>query len=124
KIREIRKRQFAVQSADDVQLSRTLIDRIPGDFNTLFNRMSICTLLAGAFVKPAKLAIGNADIRVVKMAVDVVIRRQPMLFPTNKIRQLAKRIQIIGLIERHPLVKRQTLAILDLVGDISQMWIK
>ena len=50
-------------------------------------RVGVC--LPGTAVKAAEFTVGDADICMIKMAVDVVIRRQTVLLPANGIGELA-----------------------------------
>ena len=72
-------------------------------------------------VKSAKLTVRDADVGMVKMAVDVVVGRSAVLLSANMVGQFAYRVQVVRRIQRHPVVKRQPLAVLDLVGDVSQV---
>ena len=71
--------KFAVQTPNDMQLGRTFIHRIASDLDAFLDRVRVGTLLPRPFVKAAELAVGDADVRVVEVAVDVVIGRQPVL---------------------------------------------
>jgi hypothetical protein len=79
--------------------------------------MRVCAFLSGAFVKTAEFAVGDADIRVIKMPVDVKISRPPVLFPPRKIGEFAERVQIVGFIKRNAFVKSKALARFNLSGD-------
>ncbi len=120
KIGVVLERKFRVQSADDVQFGRSFGDGGACDLDAFFDRMCICAFLTCTFIKPAKLAIRNADVRVVKMPVDVVIRRQAVLAAANCVGQLAESVQVARLVKRNAFVERQTLAILDLEGDLAK----
>src|SRR5436190_6449798 len=82
--------ELAVQPTDDMQLGRTFCNRGAGDLDRVRDRMRVRTVLPRTFVKTAKFAVGDADIRVVKMPVDVVIGRQPVLFAANEIGKFAE----------------------------------
>src|ERR1043166_272499 len=124
KIGVILERQPAVQPTDDVQLRRAFGDGFAGDLNSLFDRMRVGTLLSSTLVKAAKFAVGDADIRMVEVAVDIVIRRQPVLFSPDVIGQFTERVKVACRVKRHTIVERQTFAAYDLVGDVSQIHVK
>jgi hypothetical protein len=81
-----------------------------GNLDSFFNRMRVSAFLPCAFVKPAEFTIGDADVRVIKMPVDVEISRPPVLFAPHKIGEFAERVQIVGFEKRNAFVKGQTLA--------------
>ena len=104
--------KFAVQAADDVQLGRTFGDGVAGDLDAFFDRMRVRTFLPGTLVKAAKFAVGDADVRVVEVAVDVVIRRQPVLAAANRVGQLAESVEVGRVVKRDAFVKGQPFAVL------------
>ena len=69
-----------------MQLGRTFGNRGAGDVDALLDRMRVGTFLTCTLVKAAKFAVGDADVRVVKVAVDVVISSQTMLASANGVR--------------------------------------
>ena len=73
------------------------------------NRMRVSVFLPRTAIKPAKFAVRDADIRVIKMPVDVVISRPPVLPSPDRIRQFPQRIQIVGVIKCNAFIKGQTL---------------
>src|SRR5215472_1877182 len=95
KIGEILEGKFAVESADDVQLSGSFVNGGACDLYCLLDRMCIRVFSPSATVKSAKLAVCNADICVVEMTIDVVISSQPVLLSPNKIGQLTQSIQVV-----------------------------
>ena len=107
-----------------MQLGRTFGDGSSGDTHTFLDRMRVRTFLPGTFVKTAEFAVGDADIRVVEMPIDVVIGRQSVLLASNKIGQFTDRVEVIRRVKRKPIVKRQTLAVLDFVGDVAKLGVK
>jgi hypothetical protein len=113
----ILERQFRIQTADNMQFRRAFRNGVSGNIDAFVNRMRVCALLPGAFVKPAKFTIGDADVRVIEMPVDVKISRPPVLFPPHKIGEFAERVQIVGFIQRDAFFKVKTLARLDFSGD-------
>ena len=94
KVGVVLKGKFAVQPADDVQLGRTFGNGVAGDLDAFLDGMRVRTFLPRTFVKAAKFAVGDADVRVVEMAVDVVIRRQAVLSAADRVGQLAERVQV------------------------------
>ena len=82
------------------------------------DRVRISILGTCTAIKPAKFAVRDADIRMVKMPVDVVIGCPAVLLAPDMVGEFPDGIEVVGRIKRHPLVKRQPLAILDLVGDV------
>ncbi len=75
-------------------------------------------------IKAAEFAVGDTDIRVIKVPVDVVIRRQPVLAAADGVGQLAKSIEVGGVVERKAIVKAEPFAVFDLKGDVDQIPIK
>jgi hypothetical protein len=71
--------------------------------------MRVCAFLSGAFIKSAEFTIGDADVRVIEMPVDVKISRPPVLFPPHRIGEFAERVQIVRAKKRNAFVKGQTL---------------
>ena len=82
--------KFGVQPADDVQLGRTFGDGVAGDLDAFVHGMRVRTFLPGTLVESAELTVGDADVRVVEMPVDVVIRRQAVLAAADGVGQLAE----------------------------------
>ena len=66
-----------------MQFGRTFGNRLARDVDAFLDGMRVGTFLPRTFVKAAKFAVCDADIRVIKMPVDVVIRRQAVLAATN-----------------------------------------
>jgi hypothetical protein len=97
---------------------------IRDSLDAFFNRVRVGVVLSSSAIKPAKLAIRHTYVRVVKMPVYVVIRRKPVLPPPNRIRQLAKRIQVTRRKQHHPVVKAKPLTVFDLKGDVDQIAIE
>src|SRR5207247_305380 len=85
---------------------------------SLFHRMSVSILGPSTPIKTAKLTVGDADIRVVEMSVDVVIGRQPVLFATDVVGKLADRIEIGRAVQSDALVKGKPLTGVDSVRNI------
>ena len=50
------------------------------DLDPFLDRVRVGTFLPGTLVKAAEFAVSDADVRVVEMAVDVVVRRQSMFW--------------------------------------------
>ena len=73
-------------------------DGVSGNLDSFFNRMRVRAFLPRALVKAAEFTVGDADVRVIKMPVDVVISRPPVLFPPHGIGELAERVQIVGVV--------------------------
>ena len=81
-----------------MQFRRAFRHRISRNLDAFVNRMRISIFLPRTPIKPAKLAVRDTDIRVIKMPVDIIISRPPVLPPPHRIRQFPKRIQIVGVI--------------------------
>ena len=107
-----------------MQLGRAFGNGGTGDLDTFLDRMCVCVFLPCPAIEPAKFTIRNADVRVVKVPVDVVIRRQPMLAPANGVGELAESIQVGRVVERNALFKCKAFAVLDLECDVDQITIK
>jgi len=66
-----------------MQFGCALINRRASDLDAFFDRVSVSTFLPGTLIEPTELAIRNADIRVIKVPIDVVVRRQAVLAAAN-----------------------------------------
>ncbi len=100
-----------------MELGRTFFDCVSRNFYGVFDRVCVSVFVAAASVKTAELTIGDTDICVVKMAVDVVIRIFAVPLAPHMIGEFAKRVQIIGLIKRHPFIKCEAFVGKNLFGD-------
>ena len=100
-----------------MQFGRAFRHGIAGNLDSLVNRMRICAFLSGAFVKPTEFTIGDADVRVIEMPVDVVISRPPVFFAPDGIGEFAERIEVVGFIKCNAFVKGQPLICFNLCGD-------
>ncbi len=107
-----------------MQLGRTFGHRIASDLDAFFDRVRICIFLPSPSIKSAKLAVCHTDVCVVKMPVDVVIGRQAMLPPPDRIGQLPERIQVRGVEKRQAVLERQPIAVLDLKAYVDQFRVK
>ena len=82
-------------------------------------RSNACTRrLSRTSIKAAEFAVGDADVRVVEMAIDVVIGRQAVLAAADSVCQFAESVEVGGVEKSDTFVKRQTLAVLDLKCDV------
>ena len=79
--------------------------------------MCVRTLLPGAFVEAAEFAIGDTDVGVVEMPIDVVIGRQAVLSPPDRVSQLPDGVKVGGAIKRDAFVKCEAFAKFYLFGD-------
>ena len=88
-----------------MQLRRSLRHRGTRDLDAFLNRMRVCAFLPGTLIEPAKLTVGDADVRVVKVPVDVVIRRQPVLAAANRVGKLAQSVEVGRVVKRDAFFK-------------------
>src|SRR6187549_4003068 len=102
-----------------MQFRGTFANRSTCDLDGVCDRVRVRTFLARTFVKSAKLTIGDTNVCVVEMAIDVVIGGQAVTFTSNRVGQLTQSVKVGRVIKRHSLVKRKTLAVLDLKGDVT-----
>ena len=107
-----------------MQLGRTVGDGGAGDLDAFLDRMCVRTFLPSTLVKAAEFAVGDADVRVVEVAVDVLIRRQPVFFAADMVGQFAESVEVRCLVQRHAFGKRQPLSILDLFRYVLQLGIE
>ena len=107
-----------------MQLGSTLGDGVACDLDAFFDRMRVRVLLPCTSIEPTELAIGHADVRVIEVSIDVVIRRYPVLTSANCIGQLAESIEVMGVVESEAVVKREPFTVLDLKGDVAQFFVK
>ena len=106
--------KFAVQPADDMQLGRAFVHGVACDIQSLLEPNACKRLLPRSAIKPAELAVRDADIRVIEMPVDVVIRRQAVFLASDRVGEFAERVQIGRVIKSDAFIKRKTLAVFDL----------
>ena len=107
-----------------MQLGSSFGDRLTCDLDTFFDRVRVRTFLPRTFVKPTELAIRDADVRVIEVAIDVVISRQSMLLAAYMVGEFADCVEIGGVIKSQAFVKREALAIFYFERDFAEVWIE
>src|SRR4029079_13562373 len=108
-------RQFTIQPAHNVQLGRTFVNGLTCDLNAFLDRVRVCSFLPGTLVKSAEFTVGNADVRVIKMPVDVVVSRLAVLPATDMIGKLAECVEVCGIVESYTFVKGKAFADFNLL---------
>ena len=86
--------------------------------------MCVRTFLSCTFVKPAELTIRNADVRMIEVTIDVVIRRQSMLASSHMIGEFAECVEVGRVVKRQAFVECQALAVFYLECDIAEFWVE
>ena len=100
-----------------MKLGRSFRDGLPRDLDPFRDRMRLSAFLPRPLVKPAKLAVGNADVRVVEMPVDVEVSRLAMLFATDEVGEHANGVEVVCSIKRHAFLEGQAAAGFYLFGN-------
>src|SRR5882724_9840097 len=90
-----------------MQFSRAFRKGLAGDAEGIVEVMRVRVRLARGAVEPAEFAINVADIRRIKMPVDVEISRAAMLLPADGVGEFAQGVEIVGREKRYAVFKRQ-----------------
>jgi len=81
--------------------------------------MRVRSFLSCPLIKATKFAVGHAYVGVVKMAVNVVIRREAMLAPADRVGELADGIEVGGAIESDAFIERQAFTVLNSISYLG-----
>ena len=106
-----------MQPTDDVHLRSATIRRSPRLLLDLFDRVLVRALLVALPVEGAEGAAQGADIRVVDVAIEVVVRHVAVHPAPHEIGQLAERPEVVRLVQRHALRCRQASTVAHLRGN-------
>src|SRR5713226_702038 len=111
-----------MQTTNDVKLARALLVGLPSDLYTLFNRPFVGLGMPHATIEPAESAIGDANVRVVHVAIHIVIGEIAVDPFTYLIRKSSNRKQVVALKQSHPVFEGQALPAVNFVGDLGQLF--
>ena len=107
-------RQLVVQAADDVQLGRPALVRLPRPLHDLIVVHHIGASFAQVGPERAEVARVDADIRRVDVRVDVVVAEIAVVPLADQVGHRAEREQVVRRLQCEPILEAQTLARLDL----------
>src|SRR5262249_35048595 len=113
-------RQLRMQAADDMELRDRLAPALACPMPNLFERHSIGLRIAHPFAERAQSATGHTDVGRIDVAVDVEISGIAVQALAHDIREIAERQNVVGPEEGDTVVKRESLALLDLFADRKQ----
>ena len=106
---EIVERQIGMEAADDVKFGGAFADALSRAFVNFFERESVSAGRAGIAAKSAKLAVSDANVGGIDVAVDVVIRDVAMALFANIVGEPADSEQVGRVIQRHAIVEAEAL---------------
>ena len=119
-ISEVAERQFRIQTAGNVQLSRAFGDSLSGNAQRVVNVVRVSIRLARRAKEAAELAVHITNVCRIEMTIDVEVCRPSMHSPTHGVRQLAKRVEIVRIEERNAVIERKLLSGLYLGANVIQ----
>src|SRR5258708_10283462 len=116
-LKEMIERQIRMQSAHDVKFRCAFADALLGAVVDLFKSERVGAGSVGIAAEGAQLAMCDADVRRIDVAVDVVIGDVPVALLADVVCEPADGQQIRRAIQHDAVVHRQPLTIENLIGD-------
>src|SRR5262249_17968559 len=113
-------RQIGMQAADDVEFGGAFANALFGALVDLFKRELIGTGCVRIAAEGAKLAVGDANVGGIDVAVELVIGDVVVFFLSDVVGEPGHGEEIGGAIKLDAVVERETLAGEDFVGDRSK----
>jgi hypothetical protein len=120
-IRVVGEGKFGVESTDDVKFRSAFSDRRASDIDTFFDRMSVRVLLSSSSIESAELAVGDADIRMVEVTIDVEVGGLTVLCPSDMVCKFAEGVQVSCFEEIHSFFERNSVTREYLFRDSIQL---
>src|SRR5271156_1792226 len=99
-----------MQAADNVEFGGAFGDAFSGARVNFVERKSVRTRRVGRAAESAELAVGDANVGRVNVAIDVVVGDVAMLLFANVIREPAHAQKIVRFVEQQPVACVQTVA--------------
>src|SRR5262245_38341054 len=93
-ISEVAERELRVQPTRNVQFGRAFIHSLSGDFQRIVNVMCVSVGLARCAKEAAELTVDVANVRRVKVPVDVEVSRASVHLPPHRVREFSERVEI------------------------------
>ena len=116
-VEEILERQIGMQAADQMELRRSFADTLLGALEDLFERKRVGPRRVRAAAKGAQPTVRHADISRIDVAVDVEIADVAVALLADVVAKPADGQQVWRAIERDAVVKVESLAGQNLVGN-------